>query len=190
VLNVAETAAEVDLRGLTEMLAGEDQHRMGEEGPLNVGPSRVVKVGKLNTSDDGAERGSSRSNRECHASFSCVYIDNLIALGDSQQGIQRDRDGVLARHSATFPSGVALLCRAKYNVFSQGGSGKHRARQPIWGWLRLNVKGCDEDDNFQGRVFYAKKSRIVIKLATMRKTSCACGALFYLYIVSLLSICS
>jgi hypothetical protein len=54
------------------MLARKDQHSMGKEGALDVSPYRVIEVGKVDASDYGAECGSSRSNRECHESLSCV----------------------------------------------------------------------------------------------------------------------
>src|SRR5262245_60627446 len=79
-LDGAETAAEADLRGVAEMLPGKDQHGMGEEGAFDVGPCRVIEVGEVDASDDGAERGSSRSNRECHKSLSCVYGATLIGI--------------------------------------------------------------------------------------------------------------
>src|SRR5438046_3166923 len=81
------------------MLAGKDQHGMGQEGTLDVGPYRVIEVGKVDASDDGAECGSSRSNRECHESLSCVFCDTA-AMGASQPGIQRDGYRLLARHAS------------------------------------------------------------------------------------------
>src|SRR5689334_9057272 len=77
-LDGTKAAAEVDLRGVTEMLARKDQHGMGVEGALNVGPLRISEVGEVDTSDDGAERSSSRSNRKCHKSPSYVYGATLI----------------------------------------------------------------------------------------------------------------
>src|SRR5262245_47182721 len=80
-LDGTEPAAEADLRGVAEMLVGEDQHGIGEKGTLDVSPARVVEVGEINTGDRSAERGSSRSNRKGHKSLSCGYgAKSLVIL--------------------------------------------------------------------------------------------------------------
>src|SRR5262245_3281294 len=80
-LDGAEPAAKANLRGVAEMLAGEDQHGIGEEGTLDVSPARVVEVGEIDADDRGAELCSSRSNREGHKSLSCGYgLKSLVIL--------------------------------------------------------------------------------------------------------------